>query len=77
MEILKNDLRVIQGALREVLGAAGSKLSVPSWKFPSKQAVEVDIEEVLKNCESRSTEEGKDVGHMQWQLHLLELVVDR
>ena len=77
MDMLKNDLRAIQGGIREVLGASGGRLSVPSWKFPSKQAVEVDIDEVLKNCASSTcTAEGEDVGHVQ-QLYLLELIVDR
>ena len=41
--MLKNDLRAIQGGIKELLGVSGSMLSVPSWKFPSKQAAEVDI----------------------------------
>ena len=74
MEMLKTDLRAIQGGLRELLGVSGSPLSVPSWKFPSKRAAEVDVDEALKN-HAATLEEGKNVE--QHQVYILELIVDR
>jgi hypothetical protein len=70
---MENDLRAIHGCIKELLGVLGSFLSVPSWKFPSKQATEVDVEEVLKSCT------GPDAGEDRQKLkfHLLELVIDR
>ena len=74
MDMLKNDLRSIQGGLKELLSASSRKLSVPSWKFPSKQGDDVDIDEVLKNY--AATEDGNDARHSQ-HFYLLELIVDR
>lgn len=73
MELLKNDLRAIQGGIKELLGVSGSSLNVPSWKFPSKQAAEIDIEDALKNYA------GADAGEdrQKQQFYQLELVVDR
>ena len=73
MSTMENDLRAIQGGIKELLSVSGSSLSVPSWKFPSKQATEVDIEDVLKSCAGA---EGKEDRQKQ-QFHLLELVIDR
>ena len=75
MEVLKNDLKAIQGGIKEVLGVSGYALSVPSWKFPSKQAVEIDIDEVLKS-HTAAVGEGEADRHKQ-QFYLVELVVDR
>ena len=76
MEALKNDLRAIQGGIKELLGVSGSSLSVPSWKFPSKQATEVDVEDVLKSYAGADAGEGKEDRQKQ-QFYLLELVIDR
>lgn len=76
MEVLKNDLRAIQGGIKELLGVSGSVLNVPSWKFPSKQAAEIDIEDVLKSYAGVVVGEEKDDRQKQ-QFYLLELVVDR
>ncbi len=46
---------------------------MPSWKFPSKQAIEVDVEDVLKSCTGANAGEDRQ----KQQFHLLELVVDR
>ena len=73
MSTMENDLRAIQGGIKELLSVSGSSLSVPSWKFPSKQATEVDVEDVLKSCAGA---EGKKDRQKQ-QFHLLELVIDR
>lgn len=70
---MENDLRAIQGGIKELLGVSGSSLSVPSWKFPSKQAIEVDVEDVLKSCTGANAGEDRQ----KQQFHLLELVVDR
>ena len=80
-EVLKNDIRAIQGGIRELVSVASGKLSVPSWKFPSKQAADVDIEEVLKNYASMvgvatNTGDGGDDEQKQ-RSYLLELIVDR
>ena len=78
MEVLKNDVKAIQGGISELLGVSATALSVPSWKFPSKQAAEVDIDEVLKSYTAAAGPgpEGKEDKHKQ-QFFLLELVIDR
>ena len=72
MEVLKNDLKAIQGGVKELSSVLGSSLSVPSWKFPAKQAAEVNIEDALKSYAVPGVgEENKQ------KLFLLELIVDR
>ena len=73
MEVLKNDLKATQGGIRELLSVLGNSLSVPSWKFPAKQAAEVDIEDALKSCTVPDVGEEKN----KQKLFLLELLVDR
>lgn len=80
MEVLKHDLRAIQGGIKDILDAFGGKLTVPSWKFPSKQAADVDLNELLKTHAASSSSE--DVGEVEGhatghRFYLLELIVDR
>ena len=70
MSTMESDLRAIQGGIKELMSISGSSLSVPSWKFPAKQATEVDIEDALKSCVGAE-------GRQKQQFHLLELVIDR
>ena len=81
MEVLKHDLRAIQGGIKDILDNFGGKLTVPSWKFPSKQAADVDLNELLKTHAASSSSEdvGKvEAGHATGhQFYLLELIVDR
>ena len=79
MEALKHDLRAIQGSIKEILDALGGKVSVPSWKFPSKQAGDVDLSELLKaNTASSDEDVGKGGGGgTDQQFYLMELIVDR
>ena len=74
--IMENDLRAIQGGIKDLLGVSASSLSVPSWKFPSKQAIEVDIEDALKSCAGAGAGEGKE-DRQKLHFHLLELIIDR
>lgn len=76
MEVLKNDLRAIQGGIKELVRVSESTLNMPSWKFPSKQAAEVDIEDVLKSYVGTAAKEEEEDRQKQ-QFYLLELVVDR
>ena len=76
IDSLKSDLCGIQGGLKEVLLAFPNRegLQVPSWRFPERLAVSLDIEEVLRNVVySTGSEEKNYPDHVL----LLELVVDR
>ena len=69
MEILRNDLKNIQGGLKELLNRVGP-LEVPSWRFPEKVANSVSIEEVLNDVSFSN-------GDSNNKILILELVVDR
>lgn len=64
METVRSDLKKILLGSADLLNRAGS-LQAPSWKFPEKLAVSLDVEEALR--------EGQDEPHS----FILELVIDR
>ena len=67
METLKNDLKKIMSGSAGLVKGAGP-LQVPSWRFPEKMAISLDIEEVLK----RDMKDGAENHNL-----LLELIIDR
>lgn len=66
METLRNDLKKILLGSADLLSRAGS-LQAPSWKFPEKLAVALDVEGVLK----------EGLNHDDNHFFILELVIDR
>lgn len=68
METLKSELfKIVQGSA-ELVCKAGS-LQVPSWRFPEKLAISLDVDKTLKEGPSASATD-KDI-------FLLELIIDR
>lgn len=59
---LRTELKKILTGSADLVNRAGS-LQSPSWKFPEKLAISLDVEGALKAGDSHS--------------HVLELVVDR
>ena len=64
---LRQDLLTLQSSIREISGKA-KKIHVPSWRFPEKLAVDVDVETVLKASQNEGEENA---------MLLLELMIDR
>lgn len=69
MDAFRNDLKNIQGGLKELLSKVGP-IEVPSWRFPEKTATSVNLEEVLKGV-------GPTGGDSSSKVLVLELLVDR
>ena len=67
METLRGDLKKISRGSAELVSRA-SLLQAPSWKFPEKLAVTLDVDEALKDGLKQETNAHN---------FLLELVVDR
>ena len=66
METLRSDLlKVVQGST-ELVRKAGN-MQVPSWRFPEKLAVSLDVEETLKEGPSG----------VNSNIFFLELLIDR
>lgn len=69
METLKSDLKKILSGSAELLSRASS-IQAPSWKFPEKLAISLDVERVLK--------EGVNHDESVYNhFFILELVIDR
>lgn len=65
METLRSDLKKILLGSADLLNRAGS-LQAPSWKFPEKLAISLDVEGALKADKADSS-----------HLLVLELIIDR
>ena len=69
METVRGDLKKILQASSELLSRAGS-LQAPSWKFPEKLGVALNVEEALKQGLKPDQPE-------QNHFFILELIIDR
>ena len=72
LESLNQDVTDIQAVVTDITSRAGPVRS-PSWKYPDKISIELDIEELLEiYCYSEDTDHCK-LSHIV----LFELVIDR
>ncbi len=71
MESLKSDLKSVQGVIKDFITNLGGELSVASWKFPEKLAVNLDPLEVLRSRDREGEGPGEN------KTLIMELLVDR
>lgn len=68
--IQQNDIRVFQTVLKDLHNKLGTpSLSVPSWRYPERLAITIDVNEILSKTSDMTTEEHHILS--------LELLVDR
>ncbi|XP_052801343.1 LOW QUALITY PROTEIN: coiled-coil domain-containing protein 157-like [Mya arenaria] len=72
MESLQNDVRDVQSCIVDITSRIGP-VPCTSWKFPDKQAGELDVEDLLDLYGYSDDDEEKQVAHIA----LYELVIDR
>lgn len=70
METLRSELKKVLLGSADLVSRAGP-LQSPSWKFPEKLAISLDVERALE--EEKGSKDDKAQSHV----FILELVVDR
>lgn len=73
IESLRNDLKAIQGGLKELVSRAEG-LQVPSWRFPEKLSTSLEVQELMKGASYSTGDEEKNCST---HVLLLEIAVDR
>ena len=68
--IQQSDIRVLQTVLKDLHNRLGTpSLSVPSWRYPERLAITIDVNEILSKTSNMTAEEHRILS--------LELLVDR
>lgn len=72
IDSLSKDLENLQETIKQTVSSTG-RLECTSWKFPTKNACELDIDDMLENYSY-----SKDVSANQFShIALFELIIDR